>query len=80
MKKFFKNAVILFLVYTVGPVVMIVFLIFKWSGNIKIVNPENFPKLRPGMLIVSNHPDLLDCMYEVFYCLLFFQVKFLCIP
>lgn len=66
MKKIFANAVILLLVYTVGPVVWIMFSVFKWLGKIKIINPDNLPKLRPGMLIVSNHPDLLDCMYEVF--------------
>ena len=66
MKKFFTNLAIIIAVYTIGLGVRIVFLVFKQVGRIKIVNPGNFPELKPGMLIVSNHPDLFDCMYEVF--------------
>jgi len=66
MRKILDTLLILFCVYVVGPIIWIIFLILKWTANIKIINPENFPKLRPGMIIVSNHPDLLNCMYEIF--------------
>lgn len=66
MKKFFANIVVLFVIYVIGSAARITFVLLKWAGKIRIVNPENFPKLKPGMLVVSNHPDLLDCQYENF--------------
>jgi 1-acyl-sn-glycerol-3-phosphate acyltransferase len=66
MKKFFANIVVLLMVFFVGTATRIVYLILKWTERIKIANPENFPRLRSKMIIVSNHPDLLGCQYEIF--------------
>ena len=66
MKKIFRNLTIIFFVYTVGPIISSLFMAFKLKPKIKIVNPENFPKLSPGMIIACNHPDLLDSMFEIF--------------
>lgn len=56
---------ILLVVYTVGPAIRTVFLFFKWIGKIKIANQE-IPRLEPGAIVIANHPDLLDCMFEIF--------------
>jgi len=66
MKKFFDNLLILFSVYVIGPISGSVLLVLKLTGNIKVINPGDLPKLKPGTLLVSNHPDLFDCMYEIF--------------
>lgn len=66
MKKFLSNIAVVAAMYTVGLSARILFLIFKWSGRITIVNPENFPDLESRMMIVANHSDLFSCMFEIF--------------
>jgi len=65
-KKIFETLLILFAVYVVGSIIWVVLLALKGLNKVRIVSPENLPKLEPGMIIVSNHPDLLNCMYEIF--------------
>ncbi len=66
MKKLFSNIVVVIVAYTIGTTIGIIFLLLKWVGKIKTVNPENFPEVKSRLIIVCNHPDLLDCMLEVF--------------
>jgi len=66
MRKFIDNLLILFSVYVIGPISAIIFLILALIGYIKVANIKNLPKLRPKMILVANHPDLFDCMYELF--------------
>jgi 1-acyl-sn-glycerol-3-phosphate acyltransferase len=78
LSKVLSYAGIFFMVYVVGLASFVVFLLLKWTGKIRIVNPEKLPKLRPKMIVISNHPDLFDCMYEVFLMpMLFFPAAFL---
>ncbi len=72
MKKFFSNVLVVIVAYTIGTAIGIIFLVLKWIGRIKIVNPENFPKPGSKLIIVCNHPDLFECMYEVFLVPAFF--------
>ena len=64
MKKLIGNIGILFMVYVVGSVARIIYLC-RLMGCTRVVNPENFPKVEPGLLIGANHSDLRDCMYEI---------------
>ena len=65
MRKILNIIPLLFLVYVVGFCAYVSFLVLRAFGKIKIVNLENWPRLEPGMLILSNHPDLLNCMLEL---------------
>jgi len=64
MKKLLENTVVIFFVYVAGIVVYLVFLLLKLFGKIKI--KDEIPKLKPGMMVIANHPDLMDCMFEIF--------------
>jgi len=66
MKKIFEAIVVTLVVYTIGIAIWLVRLLLQAGGRIKILNPQDFPKGEQKLLIVSNHPDLLDCMYEIF--------------
>ncbi len=65
MKNFLKSILVMTLVYGVGSLIYGVFRLGRKSGKVKVVNFQAIPKLKPGTLIIYNHPDLLDCMYEV---------------
>jgi hypothetical protein len=65
MKKFFLTAIIVFVIYFVGSIIFVIFLMLKCAGKIKISNPRAVPRVKPRMIIVSNHPDALNCMYEI---------------
>jgi len=68
MKKFLSNAIVVIVAYTIGTALGIMFLIRKRMGWIRVINPENFPKVNSEsrLVIVSNHSDLCDYMIEVF--------------
>lgn len=77
MKKTFKNLIILFFVYGAGAIFWPLAIVFRFViRKVWVLNPEDIPKLEPGMLILYNHPDLFECMYEIFLvpCLLAHQV------
>ncbi len=76
MKKFIGKAIFVVAVYTIGFAFWIVFSIFKLIGKVRIVNPDNLPRLKPGTIIISNHPDLMDCMYEIFLIPALFYSQF----
>lgn len=68
MKKLFFNIIVVIVAYTIGTTLGIVFLIRKRMGWIRVINPENFPRVKSNsrLVIVGNHSDLLDGMIEVF--------------
>lgn len=53
-------------VYTVGLTTYIVRRVMESMGMIVILNPLDIPRLRGRLVIVCNHADLLDCMFEIF--------------
>ncbi len=56
-----KNKImILLLVYPVGLLLAILFILFKFFGRIRVVHPERFPRDQGKIIIVSNHPSLLE--------------------
>lgn len=66
IKKFLNALAIVLVIYTIGTVIFIIFLLLRCAGKIKITNPRDLPRLKPKMIIVANHPDTFDCMYEIF--------------
>lgn len=66
VKRFFNALAIVLVIYTIGTAILITFLLLRSFGKIKITNPRNLPRLKPKMIIVANHPDTFDCMYEIF--------------
>lgn len=51
---------ILLLVYPIGLLLAILFILFRFFGKIRIVHPERFPCDQDKIIIVSNHPSLLE--------------------
>lgn len=66
MKRFLKGLSTVFFVYLAGIIVLAIYGVLRLSGMIRFVMVGKFPKLKPGTFIVSNHPDIFDCMYEIF--------------
>lgn len=60
LKKVLSYAVILFLIYPFGLLLGITFVTLRWIGTIKIAHWERFPHFGEGILLVANHPSLLD--------------------
>ena len=65
MKKIIGNIGILFMVYVVGTPAWLVCWVLKRLGVERVVGLGSFPKLEPGLLIVANHSDVFDCMFEI---------------
>jgi len=59
-KKIFDRIMILLLVYPIGLLLAILFILFRFFGRIRIVHPERFPHNQGKIIIVSNHPSLLE--------------------
>lgn len=64
MKKILSNLGILFMIYVVGLIFFIIYLFGRLERKIMIVG--KVPKLRSKMMIIYNHPDIGNCMFEVF--------------
>lgn len=47
------------IVYTVGPILGLLQLLI-WIGLIKIIHPERFPHRKGKIIVVFNHPSLLE--------------------
>lgn len=62
--KTIDKLLLVFIVCTVGLAAWFSALVFRCLALLNV--PWNVPKLKPGMIIISNHPDLFDCMYEIF--------------
>jgi len=58
--------VVLTVAYTICLVATVLYLFLRMTGRIEIRSQGGGPRLRPGMLILPNHPDVWDCMAEVF--------------
>ena len=65
MKKVIERIMTLVIVYGAGSLIFTFFLALKCAGKVKITDPKRIPQLKPRMIIVSNHPDAFDCMYEI---------------
>ncbi len=63
---FLVSAWILAVMYGVGVPLLLLFLLLYCGGRIQIDNYKGLPPLEPGMLVIYNHPDLFDCMFEIF--------------
>jgi len=80
MAKLKERVAILLVVYPVGAFLAILFFAFRALAWIKIWHWEKFPiyKRNPGLyenglIVVSNHPHLLGCMFEVWLPVLFYR-------
>lgn len=80
MKKFLRGFITILFVYLAGIIVLAIYFVLRLAGMIKIVKSGKFPKLQPGMFVVSNHPDLFDCMYEIFLLPTIFARQIFCHP
>jgi len=66
-----KEKILLILViYTFGIILGLLFCLLRILGRIKIVHKERFPKEEQKVLVISNHPSLLE---PVLLPLLFFR-------
>lgn len=65
MKKIVVGALTILVMFTVGAVVFTMLLAFMCAGLVVIENPRAIFRLRPRMIVLSNHPDAFDFMYEV---------------
>lgn len=78
MQKIIDRVVFLIVVYSVGLVLGLAFLLLKVTGRIKILHPERFPRRKENFLLVSNHPSLIDpvaILYLFFPDVLFHPLK-----
>lgn len=69
MRRIPHYLVLIVVMYTIMPALWAIFMFLGLIRKIKIVNPENLPKSWSKslpMIIVTNHPDLFEHMYEVF--------------
>lgn len=64
MRKLLGNIQVIFSMYTFVLFLRLTFLFLKQIGGIRIEG--SLPKPRAGMIVVANHPDVWDCMAEVF--------------
>ena len=60
MEKTINAAMFLLFTYPFGVFVGITFWLFRLLSIAKVQGWENFPSWRPGVLVVSNHPSLLE--------------------
>ena len=78
MQKIIDLVVFLIVIYSVGVVLGLAFLLLKVTGRIKVLHPERFPR-KESFLLVSNHPSLADpivVLYLFFPDMLFHPLKF----
>jgi 1-acyl-sn-glycerol-3-phosphate acyltransferase len=74
MKKNANTLVFLFLTYPIGVLLGILFLLLRLLGRIKVIHPERFPRWQKKLIVVSNHPSVLETFLLPFlffpeYCL-----------
>jgi len=56
-----KDKIIFFFTnYVYGLVIGFTFYFFKFLGNLKVIHEERFPWRQKNMIILSNHPSLLE--------------------
>lgn len=60
MRKFLVMLFALMPIYIIGSIVGFIVLLMRMSGKIKVIGAKNLAHARPCMLIVSNHPSLLE--------------------
>ncbi len=60
MRKIFDQLFLLVMVYTVGLLLALLFLLFKVFKVIKISHPERLPYKQGNLIVISNHPSLLE--------------------
>lgn len=59
---------ILLLVYPVGLFLAILFILFRFFRKIRVVHPERFPYNQGKMIILPNHPSLLETIIVPVMC------------
>lgn len=60
MKKVKDTVIFLLFTYPFGIFIGIIFLLFKSLGIVKVYGKKNFPVWQGNVLLISNHPSLLD--------------------
>lgn len=75
MKNFFTSVQYLVFVWPFGIVLGILFCLWRFLGIIKIKGTENFPRAESKILLVSNHPSLLEpfALIAIFFPQYFFH-------
>lgn len=75
-----ERIAVLLVIYPIGIFLAGLFFAFKFFGWIRIWHWERFPTYwrnpdlyKNGLIVVSNHPHLLGCMFEVWLPVLFFR-------
>lgn len=66
MRKVLSNIAVIIVAYTIGFWAVLIYIFLRCMGRVRISCVGKMPRLRKEMIIISNHPDLLDCMYEIF--------------
>lgn len=60
MKRTLNALLYLVSTFPCGVAIGIAVLYLRWRGYIKLVHPERFPLWQRGVILVSNHPSLLE--------------------
>ncbi|MBI4088093.1 hypothetical protein HY418_01785, partial [Candidatus Kaiserbacteria bacterium] len=55
-----KKAAQFALAYVAGLIVALAFYVLKWRGFVRVEHPERIPPRKASMLIVVNHPSLVE--------------------
>ena len=56
----FNKVIILLLVYPIALFLALLFILFKLLGRIRVIYPERFPFGRGNLIVLSNHPSLVE--------------------
>lgn len=67
-KKLFGDVAQLATVYTVGPVIGLFLWLLIKIKIVKIIRPERFPHFRGKVILVSNHPSLMEPLLIACLC------------
>ncbi len=60
MKKALNTLIFLFFTVPIGVFMGLFFFLLRIIGQIKIIHPERFPHWKRKLIVVSNHPSLLE--------------------